>query len=128
MKIASVGTAFPENYYSQQVLSEALKKRWSERHYNLERLDQLHRNVLVGGRHLALPLERYDALESFTECNSAYIEVAVEIGVRAIEAAITPLGVGQRPERRMTPWRIRCPPGRNEMVGGGGAAWKFIAL
>ena len=93
MKIASVGTAFPENYYSQQVLSEALKKRWSERHYNLERLDQLHRNVLVGGRHLALPLERYDALESFTECNSAYIEVAVEIGVRAIEEAITPLGL-----------------------------------
>jgi len=93
MKIASVGTAFPKNYYSQEVLSGALKKRWAGRHYNLERLEQLHRNVLVGGRHLALPLERYEELESFTEFNNAYIEVAVDIGARAIEAAIAPLGL-----------------------------------
>ena len=94
MRIASVGTAFPENYYPQEVLTRALETRWAERHYNLERLHQLHRNVLVGGRHLALPLERYDHLSSFTEANDAYIEVAVEVGARAIENALEPMGIG----------------------------------
>jgi alkylresorcinol/alkylpyrone synthase len=85
MKIAGVARAFPENYYSQEVLSEALKKHWARRHFNLERLDQLHKNVLVDGRHLALPLEEYEALDSFTAANDAFIRVAVDVGARAIE-------------------------------------------
>ena len=60
MRIASVGTAFPKNYYSQEALSAALKEHWAKRHHNLERLDQLHQNVLVGGRHLALPIDRHE--------------------------------------------------------------------
>ena len=91
MRIASVGTAFPDNYYSQEALSAALKAHWSKRHHNLERLDQLHQNVLVGGRHLALPLETYETLDSFTEKNDAFIRVAVDIGARAIENALEPL-------------------------------------
>ena len=31
-----------------------LRERWGERYFNLDRLERLHRNVLVGGRHLAL--------------------------------------------------------------------------
>ena len=78
MKIAGVGRAFPENYYPQAVLSEALKKHWAKRHFNLNRLEQLHRNVQVGGRHLALPIERYATLRSFTEANDAWIGCALE--------------------------------------------------
>jgi len=93
MRIESVGTAFPPHYYSQEVLSEALKKNWAHRHFNLARLEQLHKNVLVGGRFLALPLERYDELDSFTEANDAYICAAVDVGARAIENALEPSGV-----------------------------------
>jgi alkylresorcinol/alkylpyrone synthase len=88
MRIAGVGRAFPQNYYPQRVLSEALKEHWAKRHYNLDRLDQLHKNVLVDGRHLALPLEEYEALDSFTAANDAFIRVAVEVGARAVEDAL----------------------------------------
>ena len=60
MQIAAVGRAFPDNYYDQKTLIEAFKKHWAKRHYNVDRLESLHRNVLVGGRHLALPLEEYE--------------------------------------------------------------------
>jgi alkylresorcinol/alkylpyrone synthase len=94
MKIAGVGRAFPEHYYPQAVLSEALKKHWATRHFNLDRLGQLHRNVLVDGRHLALPLEEYEALDSFTKANDAFIRVAVDVGARAIENVLEAAGLG----------------------------------
>ncbi|MGH9320076.1 MAG: type III polyketide synthase [Vicinamibacteria bacterium] len=93
MRIVSVGRAFPENYYPQSVLSEALKKHWAKRHFNLDRLDQLHRNVLVDGRHLALTLEEYEALDSFTATNDAFIRKAVDVGARAIEDALSRAGI-----------------------------------
>lgn len=94
MRITSVGRAFPRNYYSQSALSEALKKHWAKRHFNLDRLDQLHQNVLVDGRHLALTLEEYEALDSFTASNDAFIRTAVEIGSQAIEDALERAGLG----------------------------------
>jgi alkylresorcinol/alkylpyrone synthase len=39
-------------------------------------------------RNLALPLERYTQLSGFTEANRAYLEVALEIGERALLAAL----------------------------------------
>ena len=93
MRIASVGTAFPKNYYSQEALSAALKEHWAKRHHNLERLDQLHQNVLVGGRHLALPIDQYPKLESFAEANDAFIRVAVDVGAEAIRNTLEPVGM-----------------------------------
>lgn len=94
MRIAGVGRAFPEHYYPQAVLSEALKKHWGKRHFNLDRLDQLHQNVLVDGRHLALTLDEYEALDTFTAANDAFIRVAVEVGARALENALEAAGLG----------------------------------
>ena len=59
-RIAAVGSAFPPHSTTRRRCCGALKERWAERHFNLDRLEQLHRNVLVGGRHLALPIEEYD--------------------------------------------------------------------
>ena len=36
MRIASVASAFPENYYDQQVLTDALKNDWRHRLPNPE--------------------------------------------------------------------------------------------
>ena len=84
MQVAAVGRAFPSNYYDQKTLVDAFKKHWAKRHYNVDRLESLHQNVLVGGRHLALPLEEYEELDSFTATNNAFIRCAVELGARAI--------------------------------------------
>jgi alkylresorcinol/alkylpyrone synthase len=94
MKIAGVARSFPEHYYPQSVLSEALKQHWAKKHFNLDRLDQLHQNVLVDGRHLALPLEEYEALDSFAAANDAFIRVAIDVGARAIENVLEASGLG----------------------------------
>ncbi|HYG62430.1 MAG TPA: 3-oxoacyl-[acyl-carrier-protein] synthase III C-terminal domain-containing protein [Thermoanaerobaculia bacterium] len=84
MRIAAVGRALPPHYYDQQTLLEALRRRWSDRYFNLERLERLHQNVLVGGRHLALPIEEYDGLTTWGRANDAWIRVAQEVGEQAV--------------------------------------------
>lgn len=88
MRIASVGSALPPHFYDQDALIRAFKKHWAKRHFNLDRLEQLHRNVLVGGRHLALPIEDYDRLETWGMANDAWIRVAQEVGESAIREAL----------------------------------------
>ncbi|HEY3450651.1 MAG TPA: 3-oxoacyl-[acyl-carrier-protein] synthase III C-terminal domain-containing protein [Myxococcales bacterium] len=83
-QIAAVGRALPEHYYDQEQLLAALRSQWAPHLFNLARLEQIHRNVLVGGRHLALPMEEYPRLRSFKESNAAYIRCATELGASAV--------------------------------------------
>jgi len=93
VRIAGVGAAFPRHYYDQDALLAAFREHWSERHYNLDRLDRLHRNVLVGGRHLALPMEDYVALDTFGKANDAWIRVALDVGGEAVTNALETAGL-----------------------------------
>jgi alkylresorcinol/alkylpyrone synthase len=93
MKIAAVGKAFPPHYYPQEQLLEAFRRVWSSKVFNQKRLESLHRNVLVGGRHLALPLEDYETLSGWGEANGAWIRVAVEVGERAVRDALGQSGL-----------------------------------
>src|SRR5215472_345665 len=88
MRIAGVGRAFPDHYYPQETLLSGLRELLGARFHNPRRLDDLHRNVLVGGRHLALPLEDYPKLPNFGQANDAFIRVAVQLGERAIRDAL----------------------------------------
>lgn len=99
MRIAGVGTAFPPHYYDQEALLAALRRIWARRHTNLDRLEALHRKVLVGGRYMALPVEEYEHLETWGQANDAWIRVAQEVGERAVAGALaiaglTPADVG----------------------------------
>jgi alkylresorcinol/alkylpyrone synthase len=93
MLIRAVGHAFPAHYYDQTQLIEALRRVWLSEHFNPERLERLHKNVKVGGRHLALRLEDYEALSSWGEANDAWIRVAQEVGAAAIDAALERAGL-----------------------------------
>lgn len=93
MRIAAVGTALPEHFYDQETLLAALAAHWRERYYNVGRIEQLHRNVLVGGRHLALPLEEYPKLATFGAANDAWIRVALELGERAVADGLDRAGL-----------------------------------
>ncbi len=93
MRIAAVGRALPRHVYDQETLLAALKKRWSLRYLNLERLERLHKNVLVGGRHLALPIEEYDTLTTWGRANDAWIRVAQEVGEAAVRDALARAGL-----------------------------------
>ena len=78
MYIASVGRAFPANYIDQDTLIAAFRAAWAERYHNLARIEQLHRNVLVGGRHLALPMADYIGLD-FTKANDAFAKLGGDL-------------------------------------------------
>ncbi|HYN21317.1 MAG TPA: type III polyketide synthase, partial [Thermoanaerobaculia bacterium] len=93
MKIAAVGRALPPHHYDQETLLAALQRRWGDRYFNLERLERLHRNVLVGGRHLALPIEEYDRLTTWGEANDAWIRVAQEVGAEAVLDGLSRAGL-----------------------------------
>ena len=93
MHISAVGKAFPPNYYDQSELLSALKAEWAREHHNPARLERLHQNVLVGGRHLALPIEEYDALETWGDANDAWIRVAQEVGAEAVRDALKRAGL-----------------------------------
>lgn len=93
MHIASVGQAFPDHYYGQDELVAAFLRTWGPQFHNPTRIEQLHRNVLVGGRHLALPLEQYDSLTSFTDANNTFIRLATELGARAVEDGLQRAGL-----------------------------------
>jgi alkylresorcinol/alkylpyrone synthase len=93
MKIAAVGSAFPRNYYDQEALIGAFRERWSAAFFNPERFEQLHRHVLVGGRHLALPIEEYPRLSTWGQKNDAWIRVAQEVGERAVRDGVERAGL-----------------------------------
>ena len=94
MHILSVGRAFPAHYYDQHQLMDALRVHWLKEHFNPQRLERLHKNVLVSGRYLALPLEEYEALETWGAANDAWIRVAQDVGERAVRDALDQAGLG----------------------------------
>ena len=94
MKIAGVGKALPPHYYDQETLIAALRRIWARHPHNLDRLEALHRRLLVGGRHLALPVEEYERLETWGQANDAWIRVAQEVGEAALRDALAAAGLG----------------------------------
>ena len=93
MRIAAVGKAFPSHYFSQEQLLDAVREEWSKHHFNAARLEKLHRAVMVGGRHLALTIEEYNAIESWGQANDHWIRVAQEVGERAVRDAVERAGI-----------------------------------
>lgn len=93
MRIAAVGRALPEHYYDQDDLIEAFEREWGGRLFNPERLTRLHRNVCVEGRHLALPIDEYRGLDSFTAANDAFIRCGLELGERAVRDVLGAAGL-----------------------------------
>jgi len=83
-----VGTALPANWVDQETLISIFREQWAREHFNIERIEELHRSVQVGGRYLALPLEQYLPLKRFSERNDAFNQVSLEMGEQAIRRAL----------------------------------------
>lgn len=83
--IVDVATAFPPHYYDQETLTAYLRDAfWEDGRRNVDRLERFHQNMTVDGRYLALPLERYRALDGFGASNDVWIEVAADLGERVL--------------------------------------------
>lgn len=101
-RIVAAATEFPPHYYDQETLLAALREVWSQRHFNLDRLEQFHRSVLVGGRHLAVPLERYPGLTTFGQSNDAWIEAALELSTRLLNKLLARTGLAPQEVAQLT--------------------------
>lgn len=87
--ILDIQTTFPENYYTQDTLIEKLKTALSDKTKKISRMVDIHSNVLVGNRHLALPVEEYFTLKDFNQKNDYFIKIATEIGTAAVKKVLS---------------------------------------
>jgi len=94
--VRSVGTALPSNWVDQETLISIFREHWARQHFNVERIEELHRSVQVGGRYLALPLQEYLPLERFSERNDAFNRVSLDLGEQAVRRALDAAGLKPR--------------------------------
>lgn len=92
-RIRTVARALPPHFAEQETLIAALRDEWAGKHFNVERLEELHRAVGVGGRHLAVPVEQYRELTTFRARNDAWIAAALDLGAQAVSAALDEAGL-----------------------------------
>ena len=95
MRIVGVASAMPEHRFSQDAITAALRRMWGDKLQRPELLERLHARVGVECRHLAFPLEQYPRFTSWGETNSAWFEVAQELGARAIDEALDNAGMSR---------------------------------
>lgn len=96
MRIASAASAFPQHYYSQEMLLAALQEYWGEKVENPNVLRRLHKHVGVDGRFLALPKEEYVKMRTWGEANHHWIRTAKELGEKAVRGALATAGLHER--------------------------------
>jgi alkylresorcinol/alkylpyrone synthase len=80
--VSAVAVEFPPNRHSQDEVVAALADFAGP---------EFRRFAATSGvetRHLALPLPRYKELSGFTEANDAYLDIALELGERALKSAL----------------------------------------
>lgn len=91
--IVSTATVFPPHYYQQEEILAWLSDLWSGQESRIARLEQFHRNAMVSGRHLALPIHKYAHLRGFGEKNNVWIEIAQELGEKVIYRLLDTAGL-----------------------------------
>src|ERR1700727_3858440 len=96
MRIASVASAFPEYYYKQEILREALKNDWRHRLSNPDILDRLDESMQVEGRYLVEPVDYYLNMTSWGEANNTWIKHALDLGEKALCKAVHGAGIKAR--------------------------------
>jgi alkylresorcinol/alkylpyrone synthase len=92
MTIAGVASALPQHKYDQRVLLQALQRHWGPKVDNPVFLERLQARVGVETRHLALPMAEYYGLTRWGDANNRWIEVALDLGQKALCCALSRSG------------------------------------
>lgn len=93
MHILSTATAFPPHYYTQREVVDALLAYWGGDAKIGAVLERLHARTGVDGRYFSRRLEEYHALDTWGKTNHVWMEVAEQLGERAIGCALQQAGL-----------------------------------
>jgi alkylresorcinol/alkylpyrone synthase len=96
MRIAGVASAFPEHYYKQELLVEALKNDWRHRLPNPDILDRLDESMKVDGRFLVETIDYYENLKTWGQANDTWIRHALDLGEKSLCRALARAGLEPR--------------------------------
>ncbi|MEV4413437.1 type III polyketide synthase [Catellatospora sp. NPDC049609] len=93
-QVSAVRLAFPAHRYRQdEIVAEFTAMCLPGGHPGRDVFARFGRTTGVQTRHLALPLDQYAGLTGFTQANDAFIDVALELGERALRDALDAAGV-----------------------------------
>ncbi len=91
--IVSTGIAITSHRFAQEELLQALLGYWNLSPDIQLKVEKLYKSVGVEHRHLALSPEQYIALDTFDKRNTAFFDVAVDLGTRATQTALDQIGI-----------------------------------
>lgn len=91
--IASARGVLGEHRYSQQDITETFSRIVSPEGAHREAIKRIHEATKVNFRSLALTATAYEEMRSFGESNDAFIEIALKLGAKVINAALESAGI-----------------------------------
>ncbi|RPA79024.1 thiolase-like protein [Ascobolus immersus RN42] len=93
MQVLSVRTALPEHRYTQAEITAWFVDTMLRGKVKPSVVEKFHVNSGIDTRHLALPMQAYDALTDFGAANDAFIAAGVKLGARAVTDALKAAGL-----------------------------------
>ena len=91
--VAAVHGVLPPHRYEQAELTALFGRLCLPEGRSRAVAERIHGNAGVSTRHLALPIERYEALDTFGAANDAFLDVAVGLGSDAVAGALEEAGL-----------------------------------
>jgi alkylresorcinol/alkylpyrone synthase len=92
MRIVNTSTAFPEHYFTQREVVDALKNYWDRGTECGPMIERLFFRTGVEGRHYSRPLIEYKGLDTWGKMNDVWIEVAEQLGEKVIDCVLKTSG------------------------------------
>ena len=92
-QLAAVHGVLPDYRYPQAELTDAVAEACGLDGNQRRFLERVHQSAGVRTRHLAVPLEQYRTLRDFGAANDAFLTGAIDLGSRAVLAALADAGL-----------------------------------
>jgi alkylresorcinol/alkylpyrone synthase len=91
--VVAVHGVLPPYRYAQAELTELFAELCLPDARTQALAARFHGNAGVATRHLAIPIERYADLDSFTKANDAFVTAAVDLGAEAVSGVLAAAGL-----------------------------------